>query len=65
MKENIIGIDVKIEFGGGEFAEGHISPHGVHIDKRQPSNERARPYLEQIRSNLKDTLRYRDGARKG
>lgn len=35
-ERKIIGIDIKIEYSGGETAEGHLSPNGVHVNKRLP-----------------------------
>jgi hypothetical protein len=33
MTQDIIGIDVKVEFADGTIAQGHLSPIGPHIPR--------------------------------
>jgi hypothetical protein len=55
MTQDIIGIDVTIEFADRTQATGHISPVGVHI--RKPQDARLRPLLDTMRASVEDRLK--------
>jgi hypothetical protein len=51
MRRDIIGIDVTIQYTGGDTAEGHLSPQGVHIHRSQ-DNATLRQTLEDMREPI-------------
>jgi hypothetical protein len=51
MTKPIIGVNIEIEYSGGEIRKGHLSPRGVHIHKDQ-DNATLRETLTTMRESI-------------